>query len=86
LDDAIESAASLNIQTVVSCAGSLQLRLRRVTVSVMPNIAILHLALEDERDREEAVAPPPSLDQLRSASSQLSVMRCAAESRVHFPQ
>jgi hypothetical protein len=45
-------------------------------------IAILHLALADERDREEAVAPPPCLDQLRSASSQLRVMRCAAESRV----
>ncbi len=86
LDDAIESAASLIIQTVESCAGSMQLRLRRETDSLMQNIAILHLALEDERDREEAVAPPPSLDQLRSSSSQLRVMRCAAESRVHFPQ
>jgi hypothetical protein len=71
LDDAIESAASLNIETVESCAGSLQLRLRRETDTLMQNIAILHLALEDERDREEAVAPPPSLEQLRSASSQL---------------
>ena len=57
------------IQTVVSCAGSLQLRLRRVTDSLMQNIAILHLALENERDREEAVSPPLSLEQLRSASS-----------------
>jgi hypothetical protein len=86
LDDAIESAASLNIQTVGSCAGSLQLRLRRETDSLMQNIAILHLVLENERDREEAVSPPPSLEQLRSSSSQLRVMRCAAESRVHFPQ
>jgi hypothetical protein len=29
------------------------------------------LALKHERDREEAVAPPPSLEQLRSASSQV---------------
>jgi hypothetical protein len=71
LDDALESAASLNIETVESCAGSLQLRLRRETDTLMQNIAILHLALEDERDREDAVASLPSLEQLRSASSQL---------------
>jgi hypothetical protein len=59
---------------VGSCAGSLQLRLRRETDSLMHIIAILHLALADERDREEAVAPPPSLDLLRSASSQLRVI------------
>jgi hypothetical protein len=52
----------------------------------MQIIAILHLALYDERDRVEAVAPPPLLEQLRSASSQLRVMRSTAESRVHFPQ
>jgi hypothetical protein len=71
VDDALESASSLNIETVESCAGSLQLRLRRETDTLMQNIAILHLSLEDERDREDAVASLPSLEQLRSASSQL---------------
>ena len=69
----LESAACLNIETVEGCAGSLQLRLRREADNLIQNIAILHLALEDERDRENenAALSLPSLEQLRATSSQL---------------
>lgn len=70
-DDTLDSAASLSIETVESCAGSLQLRLCREGDNLIQNIAILHLALEDERDREDAVSSLPSLEQLRTTSSQL---------------
>jgi hypothetical protein len=69
----LESAACLNIETVEGCVGSLQLRLRREADNLIQNIAILHLALEDERDRENenAASSLPSLEQLRATSSQL---------------
>jgi hypothetical protein len=73
-DDAFDAASSLNIETVESSASSLQLRLRREADNLMQNIAILHLALEDEADREDSVSSVsslPSLEQLRVASSQL---------------
>jgi hypothetical protein len=70
-DDVLDSVACLSIETVESCASSLQLRLRREADNLMQNIAILHLALEDEREREDAVLTVPSLEQLRTTSSQL---------------
>lgn len=70
-DDVFDSASSLSIETVEICASSLQLRLRREADNLMQNIAILHLALEDEADREDSVPSMPSLEELRTASSQL---------------
>jgi hypothetical protein len=70
-DDVFDSVSFLSIETVESCASSLQLRLRREADNLMQNIAILHLALEDEADREDSVSSMPSLEELRTASSQL---------------
>jgi hypothetical protein len=70
-EDILEAASCLSLETIERCAGSLQSRLRREADTLMQNIAVLHLALDDERDRQDAVASAPSLDELRQTSSKL---------------
>ena len=83
--DVVDSASSLNIETVESCASGLRLRLGREADNLMQNIAILHLALEDERDREDAVSSMPSIEELRTTSSQLQAEFASRSLPEHSP-
>ena len=76
--DVVDSASSLNIETVESCASNLRLRLRREEDNLLQNIAILHLALEDEGERGAGATSRPTSASL-SRPATVKQLPCAAE-------